>query len=93
MGFYLKDPGASIDYTVDWAAGYLAGDEIVSSSWSVEPDAMDGIVVAGSVQDATRTAATLAGGVAGNVYRVSNRVVLASGRIDERSLSIRIEDR
>lgn len=93
MGFYLKDPGASIDYAVDWGAGYLAGDTIAESSWAVSPVEAGGVFVTSAVRESSRTAATLSDGIAGHVYRVSNRVVLLSGRIEERSLSIRVEKR
>lgn len=93
MGFYLKDPGASIDYAVDWAAGYLAGETIAESLWSVLPDEAGGIAVTSAISESTRTSATLAGGIAGHVYRVTNRVILSNGRSDERSLSLRVEQR
>ena len=93
MGFYLKDPGARIDYTVDWAAGYLAGDTIATSTWTVAPEEPDGIAVAETAQAAGQAAATLTGGIAGHVYRVTNRVVLTSGRSEERTLTIRVDER
>ena len=93
MGVYLKDPGASIDYAVDWGAGYLAGDSIAGSEWTVEPAEAGGIEVAATAAEAARTSAQLTGGIAGHVYRVSNRVTLSGGRIDERSLTIRVDER
>lgn len=93
MGFYLKDPGARIDYTVDWAAGYLAGDTIAASAWIVVPEEAGGIAVDGTTSEAARASATLEGGVPGHVYRVTNRVTLTSGRIEERTLSIRVDER
>lgn len=93
MGFYLKDPGARIDYTVDWAAGYLAGDTIAASAWIVAPEEAGGIAVAGMTSEPARALATLEGGVPGHVYRVTNRVTLTSGRIEERTLSIRVDER
>lgn len=93
MGFYLKDPGARIDYTVDWAAGYLAGDTITASEWIVVPDEAGGIAVAGTASESVRASATLEGGVPGHIYRVTNRVTLTSGRIEERTLAIRVDER
>ncbi|BBE32905.1 hypothetical protein [Sphingosinicella microcystinivorans] len=93
MGFYLKDPGARIDYTVDWAAGYLAGDTIAASVWIVAPEEPGGIAVDGAASEAGRASATLQGGIPGHVYRVTNRVTLTSGRIEERALSIRVDER
>ena len=42
---------------------------------------------------ATRTAATIDGGVPGTIYRIVNRVTLTDGRTDDRSLVIRVEAR
>ena len=93
MAIFLKDPGAAIDYAIDWGAGYLAGQTISVSAWSVAPLDAEGVQVLGEVRGATRTGATFGGGVAGHVYRVSNRVTLSDGRSDERSLTLRIEQR
>ncbi len=93
MAFFLKDPSATLDYAVDWGAGYLAGQTIAASRWSVAPDETDGVAVMGSVAAATRTGATLSGGVPGHVYRVTNHVTLSDGRSDERGIGLRVEDR
>ena len=93
MAIFLKDPGSSIDYAVDWGAGYLAGQTIAASAWSVAPDTVDGVHVTGAITAPSRTMATFAGGVPGRVYRVANRVTLSDGRTDERSVTLRVEDR
>ncbi len=91
MGSYLKDPRATVDYSVDWAAGYLDGNTVTASAWSVAPEG--GVAVVADATSATRTAATLEGGLAGRVYRVTNHVTLSDGRQDSRSLTVRIEAR
>ena len=83
MGIFLKDPAASLDYSVDWAAGYLDGQTITTSGWSVQPSETGGISLA----------ATLAGGIPGHVYRISNFVTLSDARSDERQLTVRVEQR
>lgn len=93
MAIFLKDPGAVIDYAVDWSAGYLAGQAITASEWSVVPESADGITIAGAVSEAGRTVATLAGGAPGTLYRITNRVTFSDGRSDERLLTLRVEDR
>lgn len=93
MAFFLKDPGASIDYAVEWGAGYLGAQTIAASQWSVEPDEPAGVHVGATLAAPTRTGATLNGGVPGQVYRVRNRVTLSDGRIDERSIALRVEQR
>ena len=93
MGIFLKDPSASIDYAVDWGAGYLAGQTVAASAWAVQPDEPGGVRVVATLGSDTRTGATFAGGLPGNIYRVANRVTLSDGRTDERSVVLRIEQR
>ena len=93
MTLLLKDSAALIDYAVDWGAGYLVDDTIVTSAWSVDPDEPGGLSVTGDTAAATMTGAKVAGGIAGRVYRLVNHVVLGSGCEDERSVVIRVEAR
>ncbi len=93
MSFYLKDPGSRIDYAIDWGAFYLEGQVVAGSAWSVFPAETGGILVDATSFDLSRTAATLSGGVAGHVYSLVNRVTLSDGRVDERSITLRVEDR
>jgi hypothetical protein len=89
----LKDPDAVLDYSVDWGAEYLAGDLLAESSWSVEPDEPGGVTIAASNFDATTSVVKAGGGTPGNVYRLVNEVVTASGRTDSRSIVLRVEKR
>ena len=94
MSYLLKDPDAVLDYRVDWAADYLAADELLAQSeWSVVPDEAGGVTVAGSNFDAGSTTVKAAGGVAGHVYSLVNRIATSSGRIDDRSIVVRVEHR
>lgn len=93
MSFYLKDPQSRVDYAIDWAPGYLDGQTIATSSWTVVPVEPGGIAVDEASVDLTRAAVTLSGGVAGHVYSVSNRVTLSDGRSDDRSITLRVEQR
>lgn len=93
MGIFLKDPAAAIDYAIDWAAGYLGIRTVVASGWSVAPAEPGGIALQAAARSAGRTSATLAGGVPGHVYRITNEVTLSDGAHEERTLTIRCEDR
>jgi hypothetical protein len=93
MSFYLKDPHSRVDYSVDWGAGYLDGQTIVGSGWTVAPDEPGGIAVDQESYDLTRSAARLRGGVAGHVYSISNEVTFSDGTIDRRSIHLRVEGR
>lgn len=93
MSLYLKDPDARIDYAIDWGAAYLDGQIIADSEWSVSPEEDEGAIVEIASFDLRRTAVTVSGGVPGHVYRIGNRVTLSDGRSDERSLTLRVEER
>jgi hypothetical protein len=92
MSFYLKDPQSRVDYAIDWA-GYLDGQVVAESAWSVTPAEAGGVAVEAAAFDLARTAATLSAGVTGHVYTVSNRVTFSDGRSDERSITLRVEQR
>lgn len=94
MSFLMKDPGAVLDYSIDWRAEYLAASELLASSdWSAVPQETDGVAVVGSDFDASTSTVTLSGGIAGRIYRVVNRIATDAGRIDERSIVVRVESR
>ena len=93
MNYLLKDPEAVLDYSVDWGAEYLSGDLLATSSWSVDPQEAGGVTVEATDFDATTTSVTAAGGVAGRMYRLVNAVALQSGRLDSRSIVLRVEAR
>jgi hypothetical protein len=92
MSLYLKDPGATVDHAIDWSA-YLAGQTILASSWAIAPDEAGGVSVANDAAEPTRTSVRLTGGRIGRLYRVSNRVTLSGGQVDERSFDMRVEER
>lgn len=94
MTLLLKDPAAVLDYAIDWGADYLGdGDLISQSSWSVDPDEPGGVAIIGSDVDVSISSVQAGGGIAGRLYRLSNRVVTQAGRTDERSIVLRVEKR
>ncbi len=93
MNYYLKDPGATIDYSFDWTAGYLNGQTVTGSGWTTQPAETGGVSVVSTAASPTQTSALLGGGVAGRVYRITNRVIFSDGRSDERQVVLRVEDR
>jgi len=78
-----KDPAATLDYQFNWAE-WLAGDTIAASTWA----AADGLTVEEDDFTNVLTTVWLSGGTAGLAYAVTNRIVTALGRTDERTLSI-----
>jgi hypothetical protein len=93
MTLLLKDPDAVLDYSIDWGAEYLGDDLLSESEWTVSPDEPGGVSIVGSTFDAKVAAVKAGGGVAGKIYRLENQVVLQSGRIDSRSIVLRVEQR
>jgi len=93
MTMMVKDPDCRIDFEFDWAIAYPDGQAVVASLWTVAPAESGGIVVAGAAHNLVQSTATLADGIAGHVYRVTNRVTLSDGQIDERSMTVRVEER
>jgi hypothetical protein len=93
MSIYLKSPGGQLDYSIDWAAGYLDNQNIASSTWTITPFETGGLTVLADTRTAARVTATLTGGKVGHVYAVINRAVFSDGRIDERTISVRVESR
>ena len=93
MTFLLKDPDAVLDYLIDWGAEYLGDDLLAESDWTVAPDEAGGVTIAGSDFDATTSTVKAGGGLPGRIYRLINEVVTASGRVDSRSIVLRVEKR
>ncbi len=93
MTYYLKTPVGQLDYSIDWAAGYLDSQSITASFWTITPVEAGGLAVQADTRTAGRVTATLTGGVSGHVYAVSNRAIFSDGRIDERTIAVRVEER
>ena len=93
MTLILKDPDAVLDYSVDWGAEYLAGDAIADSAWDVAPAETGGVAIVGAQFDLKVATVTAGGGIPGRIYKLTNRVVLASGLNDSRSVTLRVEKR
>ena len=93
MTLLLKDPGAMLDYSVDWGRDYLDGDALASSSWTVSPVEPGGIIVVASQYDLLIATVEVSGGAPGKLYRLVNQIVTASGREDRRSIMLRVEER
>jgi hypothetical protein len=87
---FTKDPEAVLDYSVDWSL-WLAGDEISSSEWLLEEGALLEQVIASNTT--TKATVWLRGGRAGATYLVTNRIVTVGGRTDDRTISVKVEDR
>jgi len=101
LNTYVKDPNAVLDYSITWADqdgtndgsasddGYLQGDTISTSSWIAD----SGLTIASHTNTTTTATVWLSGGDAGGSYTVTNRIITAGGRTDDRSIEIKAEER
>jgi len=65
-----KDPDDTDSYGFDWSDRLLTGETISVSAWVLPDD----LTEADSSNDTTQTSIKLSGGVAGNMYTVTNRI-------------------
>jgi hypothetical protein len=93
MTFVLKDPDAVLDYLVDWGAEYLGTDVLTNSEWAVEPDEPGGVTVVPGECDGRTATVKASAGIPGRIYRLVNKVELISGKVDSRSITLRVEKR
>jgi len=84
-----KDPGANLDYSFDWEDWLAVGETISTSSWSVSA----GITKGSETDTDTTTTVWLTGGTAGTAYTITCTVTTSTGRIDDRSMTIKVINR
>lgn len=94
----LKDPDAEVDHSFNWDDGYLDDtvsppESISTSAWAVSPADSPGLTISSDSKTLTVATAFFLGGIIGRVYVGTNTVTTSGGRTDERSLSVRIEER
>jgi len=87
-----KDPAAVLDYTWD-LTDYLAGINDSLASATISVDAVSGITLQSTSTQGSLVTGWIAGGTAGKLGRATLRFVTAGGRIDERSIYLRLKQR
>ena len=86
---FLKDPDATLDFGFDWSDWLARGETITDSQWGVDT----GINLELSENTTKATKVWLSGGTVGETYEAVNRVTTSAGRIDDRTLSVRVRER
>lgn len=86
---FTKDPDAILDYGFDWSQWLGGGEQITSSTMFASP----GINVNSSSNTTTSATVWLSGGTAGFPYTVTNRITTNQGRTDDRTITIRVQNR
>lgn len=84
---FVKDPQAVLDYQFNWAT-WLDGDTI--SSYTVT---VDGVTLDSDTNTSTTVTAWLSGGTLGARAYVTCQIVTASGRTDERTIKLIIDNK
>ena len=87
-----KDPDATLDYAMDWSRWLAAGDSIASAVWVV-PTGLTEPSSPGQSVTGTRAIVWLSGGTAGETYLIPCQVVTTQGRVEERTLPLKVVDR
>lgn len=86
---WQKDPEAVLDWDFDWS-DWLESGETISSYVVTVPT---GITLAADGRVGAVITAWLSGGTVGSPYRVECKITTSDGRTDERSLTIRVQER
>lgn len=79
---FVKPPGSSNDYTIDWSEWLNTGDIISSSSWTVPA----GLTAVASSFTDTETVIRVSGGVSCNSYELINMINTSGGELSTRSI-------
>lgn len=83
---FQKDPGATLDYSVDWSEFLETGETITASTWTVP----SGLTTVTTSNTDTKATVWLSGGTLGQSYELVNRITTDNvpNRIDERTIVI-----
>jgi len=88
-----KDPDALLDYELEWG-DWLDGDTISNSEWIVPAGITKDATKGDRVSDAgTETIIWLRGGAEGQKYTLTNRITTVAGRIDDRTVTLKIRSK
>jgi hypothetical protein len=85
----IKDPSAVLDWMFDWSDWLASGETIVDHTITVDT----GITKDSSTEDAGKVTVWLSGGTAGENYKVACLIETSAGRIDERTIWIKVTNR
>lgn len=92
--FIVKDPDATLDYTIDWS-GVLSGSDTISTvAYEVQTGISLTTAIGGSnfTNTDTTTTCNLTGGTAGNIYAVECTITTTESRTFVRHFRVKVED-
>ena len=86
---YAKDPEAVLDYYVNWAA-WLGDDTIVTSTWAV--DTASDVDLGDPIDLGPLQGIWVSGGTVHTTALLTNHILTAAGREDERTILLVIKE-
>jgi len=95
VGSYIsKDPGATLQYAVDWSEWLPSGDTIATTVWTQESVHTNGnlTLTNSSTANGVNTV-DISGGTDGELYTVKNTITTNENLIDVRRFRIKVEKR
>lgn len=90
----VKDPNATLDYPFDWSEWLTDASDTYASHEFVTTDPADSVAdltVESSAHSAGVITAFVSGGTEGMTHELTCRITTAGGRIDDRTLFIKIK--
>ena len=94
-GSYIsKDPGATLQYAVDWSEWLPTGDTIDTTTWVQESVHTNGnLTLSGSATLNGVNTIDISGGTEGELYTVRNTITTNENLTDVRRFRIKVEKR
>lgn len=89
MRTWEKDPQATLDWAFDWSKWLAAGEEISSATVTVD----SGLTKGSESNTTSKVTIWLSGGTLGVTHLVTCQITTNQGRIDERTIGIRVTNR
>jgi len=94
--YIIKDPAATLDYTVDWT-DWLPAAEVVSSATvtitNTVGDSTSLSVDSTAINDNKKVTANISGGEGGQIYNVEYTITTDGGLTDSRNFRIKCVER
>ena len=89
----IKDPSSRLPFSIDWSAWLAAEDDAADTATWIVPDGLVQETDPAPTLAAGKATVWLSGGTIGQTYAVVCRLTTVGGRIDDRTIHIRIEQR
>ena len=86
---YCKNPGETLDYTIDWSEWLTGAETISTSTWAVDT----GITTSSPTNSTTITTVWLSGGTLNNIYTVKNTIATSAARTAVRTFYVKVTER